>query len=889
MSIEAVEDSSQPLQRRVESGAPGSPVPTPARLTPMMRQYLSAKSENPDALLMFRLGDFYELFFEDATIAARLLNLTLTSRDKGDDAVPMCGVPHHAATTYVARLNAAGYRVALCDQVEDPKAAKGIVRREVTRVATPGVPLSPDAIDVREPNFFLAIARAANAADESFAYALVEPTTGEMKTRAVATARDIKEAIAIFGPKEILVARDDADSTWVSEIRAGNGTAGAAWTTVEAPASRGESASAAAVATALAIDYVAATSRGVAHLAATAGAATAPPVLDVTAVKNLEIVAGPDGRRDGSLLASLDETVTPMGARLVRSRLLEPLTDKAAIDARLDDVERWFSRPTDRDAIRRELRGVNDIERLVGKACVGNLTPRDLLALANSLRSADLVRTRAGASFDAHTALATRIATTLVDEPPLAPGDGGLIRRGVRADIDELQLAEENARGFIATIESRERERTGITSLKVRYNRVFGFVIEVTKTHLARVPSDYERRQTIAGGERFVTAELKREEEKVLHAHERRAALELALFEELRAAVVDAAATLRATAFAIADIDVATALAHLAATRNFVRPTIVTEPVTSITDGRHVVLERVVAASGARFVPNSVTLDASDQQILILTGPNMAGKSTVMRQTAIIHLLAQVGSFVPAKAATLGIVDRLFTRVGAHDELTRGQSTFMVEMTETSRILARATRQSLIVLDELGRGTSTFDGISIAWAVAEQIHDRIGARTLFATHYHELADLPHLLPRAKNAQLAVREWNDNIIFLWRLVDGAAGRSYGIQVARLAALPTEVIARAQEILAALEESNAAFEEKPTIATPPGAPARRVGRRSLLQQLTMFGGKPAPHEPVEPSASSALESELQRLELDRLTPLEALETLYRLKKTVGDKKK
>ena len=802
--------------------------------TPMMRQYLETKSRYPDALLFFRLGDFYEMFFEDAVTASEALQITLTARSKGDDKVPMCGVPHHAARGYVAKLLEKGFKVAICDQVEEPGKSQ-IVRREVTRVVTPGMVLDDQVLDPREASFLGVVA----LGDGRAGLALLDASTGQLQCGEVEDDARAVDELRRAGIRELVLAesadparaerlqgalgvpaarRPDADFARAEErLRRHLGVAtmdgfGVAGLTL------GLSAAAAALA------YLQDTQRATpAHVDRLARLRTDDVLLlDEATRTNLELERTMAGaRRKGSLLALLDRSVTAAGGRRLAEWLRYPLTDLALIGARLDAVEELSASSVAREDLADALRPVADAERLLSRLVLGAGNARDLRALAGALLAlpalADLLAARtapilreAGGRLRGLESLAARLDSAVAEEPPATLKEGGLIRRGHSAELDEIVAIAEDGKGFIARLEAKERERTGIGSLKVRFNKVFGYYLEVTKPNLHLVPADYERRQTTVGGERFATPELKKFEETVLTAEERRFALEERLFEELRREVVGAAGGIRTAADAVATADALLSLARVAAERGYARPDVDGSEALEIVDGRHPVVEAVLPEGPAAFVPNDVLVASRGAPecerhgaLLVITGPNMAGKSTVMRQAALIVLLAQMGSFVPARRARVGVVDRIFTRVGASDDLARGRSTFMVEMTETAAILHNATRRSLVVLDEIGRGTSTFDGVSIAWAVAEHLHDVVGCRTLFATHYHELQDLARERPAVRNLTVAVREVGDRVVFLRKLVQGGASRSYGIEVAKLAGLPAEVLARAREILKNLE--------------------------------------------------------------------------------------
>ncbi len=863
-------------------------------LTPMMRQYLEVKGQHPDAVLMFRLGDFYEMFFEDALKASELLQITLTSRSKGDERIPMCGVPFHAVKGYVAKLVAAGLKVALCDQVEEPGKGNQIVRREVTRVVTPGMLVDDDLLDARANNFLCAVAFGA----EGGGLGLLDASTGEFFAAELGSDAALFEEIARTGAREVLVPQGFASSERAAALSRAcpesivNPYADEAFEAARAEAylnahfaTRGLDGFGlgglpkAIAAAGAALRYLKETQRSEAShvdrisLHDVAGAM----VLDEATRGNLEILRTlRDGKRKGSLLGLLDRSVTAMGGRRLARWLSYPLLDLEEIGRRLDAVGELCERAVLREELSALLREIADLERLTARLSLGQGNARDLRALASSLLrlpevaakldscGAALLRGLA-APLGGLTELAALLDRAVALEPPATLKEGGLVREGYDPELDRLVEIATRGKDFLLKLEADERARTGIGSLKVRYNRVFGYYIEITKANLHLVPADYVRKQTTAGGERFVTEALKRFEEQVLTAEERRYALEYQLFEGLRDKVVEQAVGLRSAADAVASADALQAFARVACAHGYVRPVVDDSGVIDLVEARHPVVERMLA--GEAFVPNDLQLDRTSQQVLVITGPNMAGKSTAMRQVALIVLMAQAGCFVPARRARIGRVDRIFTRVGAADNLARGQSTFMVEMTETSSILHNATARSLVVLDEIGRGTSTFDGLSIAWAVAEHLHDKVGARTLFATHYHELVDLAREKPRVKNLTVAVKEWQGRVVFLRKLVAGGASRSYGIEVARLAGLPAEVVSRARQILANLERQELDEAGQPALT-------RAKKTREAPAQLGLFRAKeePAPYAP--------LLEELRSLELERTTPLEALNFLASL---------
>jgi DNA mismatch repair protein MutS len=868
-----------------------------------MRQYLDAKRQHRDAIVFFRMGDFYEMFYEDALVAARALDLTLTSRSKdaGGNGIPMCGVPFHAVDGYLAKLVKKGFRVAICEQVEDPKKAKGLVRREVIRVVSPGTLTDATYLDARQPAYLLSIV-AADLKVRLYGVALLDLSTGEFTAteyKGDEGLQALADEIATLRPREIIVAAESDITTQLPEI-----------TRLQVPISSAEAWSfepeaarrtlldqlkthgldgfgldghvAAVQAAGGLVAYLRDTQKAeLAHVRGVTYKTTADCLLiDPTTLKHLEVLTGSDGGPQGSLLNEIDRTVTSMGGRLLRSWLLRPLISLDRIRDRLDAVEELAFRATDRGRFREVLKTVHDVERLVGRIALGTAGPRDLVALRMSIAAiprlrlmldevqAPLLRSLL-AELDDLADIRDLIERTLIDEPGAFARDGGFTRDGVDADLDQLKAISRSGRQVIAEMEERERARTGIGSLKVRFNRVFGYYIEISKSNLGAVPADYQRKQTIAGGERFTTPALKEYEEKVLGADERILERELEIFESLRKAVAAEAPRVQDTARALATLDVLAGLADTAAICNFTKPHVHDGDELVAVDARHPVVERFASEA---FVPNDVDLNGNTRQLVILTGPNMGGKSTYLRQTALLPLLAQIGSFVPAKDAKIPIVDRLFARVGASDNIARGQSTFMVEMQETASILHAATSRSFVVLDEIGRGTATFDGLSIAWAVAEYLASNPKARpkTLFATHYHELTDLADSLPGVVNAHVAAREWKDDIIFLRKIVPGRSDRSYGIQVARLAGLPPEVITRARHILAGLERDELSRGGRPTLS------GSADDTRS--PQLALFAERS--------SIDSEVAKRLREIDIDETTPRQALELLAELKKLADD---
>jgi len=829
----------------------------------LLTQYLRIKAEHQHAILLFRLGDFYEMFFDDAVAASRVCDLTLTARNRGEsDEVPLCGFPAHASQPYVARLLAAGHAVAICEQGEQPR-GRGLMERDVVRVITPGTILEEENLDPRVPSLLAALA----VDGGRFGIASVDFATGGVRATDAGDTTSALEELVRLAPRELLLAPGLPEALRTACLTS------RPWATAELPEATSDApglSAAAARAAGGVLAYVDAVyRRRPAHLRAPEPYALAGVLgLDLATRRNLELVETLRGERRGSLLAVLDRTTTPMGARRLREWLLAPLVDAAAIGRRLDAVERLVEAVELRGAVQALLDGVGDVERLAGRIGARAASPRDLGALAATLErvaglQALLAAERVPALAEAAGALdplpdvAREIRATLVDAPPPHTRIAGYVRAGRSTEVDELRAITVDGKSWLAKFETAERARTGIPSLKVRYNKIFGYYVEVTKSHQHLVPADYERKQTLVGAERFVTDALKTYEAKVLGAEERLRTLEQHLFAELLDTVATHQPTLVRIADALARLDVLVALADVAHRSHYVRPRIVAEPVVRITGGRHPVVEAVTATP---FVPNDVTLDATAEQILVITGPNMGGKSTYLRQVALAVVMAQLGSFVPAVEAEIGLADRVFTRVGASDNLVGGESTFMVEMRETAHILTNATARSLVVLDEIGRGTSTFDGISIAWAVAENLHESpIRPRTLFATHYHELTALAAELPRVRNLSVAVAEWKGDIVFVRRIVPGPASRSYGVEVARLAGVPPAVVARARELLATLERGDGMGN---------GAGRTPVAHAGA-SQLSLF-----------PSADEQLRRELAALDPERMTPVEAIAVLAEL---------
>jgi len=930
--------------------------------TPLMRQYSAIKARHPSALLLFRLGDFYELFFEDAVVASRELQITLTSRNKEKgEPIPMCGVPYHAAEGYIAKLIRKGFRVAICDQMEDPRVAKTLVKREVTRVVTPGTAVDSQVLEPRANNYLAAVAVRHGA----FGLAFADLSTGDFRVTEFCgpeARQKLDDELARLAPSEVLVGsssqdpgfRESAARTLVASPKPGSNPGASAafppageskiqnlkpqipnlkseicaptitplddWIFAEDYGGRilrdhfrvaslaGYGLEARPLATAAAgaiLHYVRDTQRGsLAHLDGIRFFEQQDSlILDPATLRNLELVeplfAGANSR-ESTLLATLDECVTPLGARQLKNWLLRPSIERAEIEARWDAVGELHGQPIAREELRKSLRRIQDLERLLSKVTLETANARDLVALKLSLAQLPSVRRQVAAfaaarlrelheRLDELADVHALLEQSIHPEPPALLTEGNLIRAGYNSTLDELRDTSQHSKQLIAAIEGRERERTRIGSLKVRFNSVFGYYLEVSKPNLALVPPDYERKQTLVNAERFTTPELKELESKILTAEERAQTLELELFREIRRRVAGEATRIRRTAQALAELDVLACFAALAAERNYYRPEISANGELEIRQGRHPVIERLAApGESGGFIANDLFLNAESDRILIITGPNMGGKSTYLRQAALISVMAQMGAFVPAERARLPILDRIFTRIGASDNLARGRSTFMVEMTEAASILNTATPKSLVLLDEIGRGTATFDGLAIAWAVVEHLEAHTGAKTLFATHYHELTELADLLPGVRNYHVSVKESGTNIVFLRKVEPGSADKSYGVEVARLAGLPPAVIERAREILARHEQSEHTLSESLAAEAPehsedqasesgspdrsPIARRRRARERSPVQ-LTIF-------TPLNAEVVRAIE----QADLDNMKPIEALNLLAELKKQI-----
>jgi len=862
-----------------------------APLTPMMRQYHGIKQENPEALLLFRLGDFYELFFDDAVTASRELEITLTARNKErDNPVPMCGVPYHAADGYIARLLRKGYKVAICDQTEAPQKGVKLVRREVTRVITPGTITDSNVLTPSENNFLLSV----NERDSQLGCGFLDISTGEFRAaeysggerwsrllidvehlapREVVFPERMKEGIEVLNGLAKTPMED-----WLFDLDYSARTLRDQFGAATLDGFGLKDKFAAIGASGAMIHYVKQTQKtALEHITGLTYYETANYlVLDPSSIRNLEIVESSDGDSKACLLGIINRTRTGMGARLLRNWLLRPSIDRTEIESRLDAVAEIVPSSILLETARSSFEGIFDLERLLGKITVGTSTPRELTALRSSLaRLPAVAKVLEGMKADRYQDLHKRLdlltdlhdllANAIADDPPLAMADGGVIRDGYHADLDELRSLSRNSKGYLAAVEIRERERTGIGSLKVRFNRVFGYYIEISKANLHLVPKDYDRKQTLVGAERFVTPELKEYEEKILTAEERMLEIEKQLFQQIRNRIAENARRIKITALILAEFDVLASFAATAQRFAYTRPQIASNDELVVRKGRHPVIEALAEDRRAdRFVPNDLYMNDSSDQILIVTGPNMGGKSTFLRQNALLVILAQMGSFVPADLFKFPIVDRIFTRIGASDNLARGRSTFMVEMTETAIILNSATARSLIILDEIGRGTATFDGLSLAWAIIEHIQSAIRAKTLFATHYHELTELAELLTGIKNYHVAVKEAHNRIIFLRTVEAGPADRSYGIEVAKLAGIPTLVTQRAREILKKHEENEHELTDNLTLR------ARRKPK-VVVNQLTLFT-----------ALEEELRNSLRSTDVDNLTPMEALRLIAELKK-------
>jgi DNA mismatch repair protein MutS len=856
-----------------------------SELTPLMKQYFDIKEKYKDAIVFFRLGDFYEMFGEDAEKASRILQIALTTRDKSkEEPIPMCGIPYFASESYISKLINAGYKVAICEQMEEPKEAKGIVQRDIVRVITPGthVPENP-----KENSYIISLF----PSGDMHGIAVIDISIGSLIV--YETVENIEDEMYRFEPREILIPQSIKDNIYYKESLNNFYTSiyddwyfdySEAYKTllrhlkVFSLDGYGCDGMTAAISAAGAlVNYLEDTQKETFSLKkVTILRRDYYMFLDAATQRNLELTHNlKDNSQDGTLLWVLDETLTPMGGRYLRAFVLKPLIDIHEIKKRQDAVEYLVEDYELLEELRTSLRKIQDLERLSARVFSKSANARDLVAIRNSIAylpkikkslnsSKDLYLSSIAEEISEFISLSKLVEKAIVDNPPISIRDGGIIRDGYNTDVDELRNISTKGKDFIAGLEHKERQRTGISSLKVRYNRIFGYYIEVTKANLHMVPDDYIRKQTLVGGERFVTPELKEYETKILGAEERLKNLEYQIFQEILDDMQKESDILSKTASAISIVDFLASLSVVAKRYNYVKPSIEESGVIEIADGRHPVLERI--PSDERFIPNSINIDNKDNRLLIITGPNMAGKSTFMRQTALIVIMAQIGSFVPASDAKIGIADRIFTRIGASDFLTKGQSTFMVEMIEVANIIHNATEKSLILLDEVGRGTSTFDGISIAWAVAEYILNEINARTLFATHYNELTELSLTHDGVRNYNVSVKEWGDEIIFLRKIENGPADKSYGIQVARLAGLPEGIINRAKEVLANLEKEELNETGRPKFAD------RKTKKGSV--QLDLFS-----------SATASIITDIVNLDLKQLSPEDALNKLIEIRKKIG----
>ena len=860
--------------------------------TPMLKQYVAIKKEYPDSILFFRLGDFYEMFYEDAKVASKVLGIALTSRNKsGKNPVPLCGVPHHSAEPYLAKLLKEGHKVAVCEQVEDPKTAKGVVKRKVVRVLTPGAIIDTEKLDSKSNNYLASV----YVNNNSYGFAYTDISTGIFRTTSFDTLEALIDELSQMEPKELLIQDDEARGvvtkaalarshnalvteldSWIWDIdRSKEVLMDHLSTKTLEPFGLDEHPSSISASGAL-IQYLKDTQME-----------EMPPLdepsyyeksecllVDDSTKRNLELLKNIRGDSEqGTLFWVLDETMTSMGARLLKFWISNPLIKIKDIEIRLDAVEEFKSKPRLKSDLRAVLKNVSDIERLIGRICTTSARPRDLGALRDSsYHIADIknkiedtdtkILKQISRGIDDLSDIREMLERVIVDEPPVSPRDGGIIKKGVNLALDELRAIRRDGKKWIAELESKEKEATGISSLKIGYNKVFGYYIEVTKTHSSSVPENYIRKQTLVNAERYITQELKEYEEKLLGAEDKILEIERELFEHVRVKVAQESERIRRTASLIATVDVFCSLSEVAEKYDYIRPKISNNKELELKNNRHPVIERMDLGEG--FVPNDIRLDSKENQVLIITGPNMAGKSTLIRQVALTVLMAQMGSFVPASDAIVGIADRIFTRVGASDNLAKGHSTFMVEMVETAFILRHATDKSLVILDEIGRGTSTFDGMSIAWAVAEFLHD-LGSRTLFATHYHELAELAISKKRTKNYNIYVKDNGEKIIFLRKLIPGATSHSYGIQVAKLAGVPDKVIKSARKVLLNLEKSQSQL------------------RDSILGgQTSLF----AESENAVETAEHPLVEEIKELDTNSMTPLDALTKLAELKKKLED---
>ena len=867
--------------------------------TPVMKQYQQVKAKHPDTILLFRMGDFYETFEEDARTTAKVLGITLTKRGNGAAGeIPLAGFPHHAIDAYLPKLLKAGYRVAICEQLEDPKLAKGIVKRDVTEVLTPGVAFSDKVLEQKQNNYLAAVSLPSPLAqgNELVGFAFVDVSTAEFSVTEF-PLRQLPEQMSVFQPVELLVQKRDCETVesilrgkfrglyskvddWVFNV---DYTYEILVNHLKTQSLKGfgvEHLKIGIVAAGAVMHYLQETQKAnLPHIKKIAPFDTSDyMVLDASTKRNLEITASLSGQSDGTLFAVIDRTQTAMGGRLLKAWVNRPLKKLDAIQRRLDAVRELFGGDGVRRDIRIILEQVGDLERLVARIATGRANPRELRQLQRSLSLIPSINAHIGnlssptlkemrGKLDPLEGLVKLIQDAIEDDPPISLSEGGVIKKGYNKELDDLRSIAHSGKDWIARLQSDERQRTGISSLKVGYNNVFGYYIEITNTHKDKIPPDYIRKQTLTNAERYITPELKEYEEKVLHAEEKILALETRIFNEVRLAISEYSGSILEDAHILATMDCYISLADVAVENNYVYPEVDDSLRLEIKEGRHPVIERLLPP-GERYTANSTLMDIEENQILIVTGPNMSGKSSYLRQVGLIVLLAQVGSFVPAAEAHIGLVDRIYTRVGASDNIASGESTFLVEMHEAATIVNTATKRSLILLDEVGRGTSTFDGISIAWALTEYLHGRIGAKTLFATHYHELNELADIFPRIKNYKVDVREYGDKVIFLHKVIPGFADHSYGIQVAQMAGLPEEVTDRAKKILRNLEESEL------NVYSSGRKLKGRIPPPDI--QMTLFEMK-----------DDKLRDDIRKLDVEKMTPLEALQKLVELQKRIEEK--
>ena len=875
-----------------------------AEYTPMMQQYLKTKEEYKDCILFYRLGDFYEMFFEDAKIASKELELTLTGKSCGmEERAPMCGVPFHAVEGYLSRLVSKGYKVAICEQVEDPALAKGLVKREVVRIVTPGTNLNAQALDESKNNYVMSIVYVSDRYGISFA----DVTTGDYFVTEVDSARKLMDEIYKFTPREVVcneallmsgLELDDLKErlnlvlypleNWYFDDELCKNTLREHFHVRSLEGLGVADFGCGVIAAGALLRYLTDTQKtSLAHMTKLQPYVSGNfMIIDSSSRRNLELVETlREKQKRGSLLWVLDKTKTAMGARTLRGYIEQPLIDKEEIEKRLTAIEELNSQMITREELREYLNPIYDLERLIGRISYQTANPRDLIAFKTSLGMLPPIKTllselksplmqEISEELDTLTDLYDLVEKSIQEEPPISIREGNMIRDGYNEDVDRYRTAKTEGKSWLAEIETKERERTGIKNMKIKFNKVFGYYLEVTNSYKDLVPEDYIRKQTLTNAERYITPELKELEETILGAEEKLTALEYELFSQVRDHIASQVLRIQKTAKAVAKLDVYTALSYVAEKNNYVRPKINAKGVIDIKGGRHPVVEQMI--SNHMFISNDTYLDNQSNRISIITGPNMAGKSTYMRQTALIVLMAQMGSFVPADSADIGVVDRIFTRVGASDDLASGQSTFMVEMNEVSNILRNATANSLLILDEIGRGTSTFDGLSIAWAVIEHIADKklLGAKTLFATHYHELTELEGTMEGVNNYCIAVKEKGDDIVFLRKIVKGGADKSYGIQVAKLAGVPDSVIARAKELVEELSQADISVKAK-SIAEESQAKAKQKAKPKKydevdLEQISLF----------DAVKDDDVVKELQELDISNMTPMDAMNTLYRL---------